>query len=64
MNKDEHRWGTLVGMFIGMRLNEVAQLEVSDIKQIDGVWCIDVTESGENNKCLKDASSNRRVSVH
>ncbi|MDP5217861.1 site-specific integrase [Ruegeria sp. 2205SS24-7] len=64
VRKDEHKWGTLIGMFSGMRLNEVAQLEVKDIKQVDGVWCIDVTEDGDNNKRIKNASSQRRVPVH
>lgn len=64
VRKDEHKWGTLIGMFTGMRLNEVAQLEVSDIKKLDGVWCIEVTEGGDNNKRLKNASSTRRVPVH
>ncbi len=64
VNKDEHKWGTLIGMFTGMRLNEVAQLEVGDIQEVDGVWCIDVTEDGDDNKRLKNASSHRRVPIH
>jgi integrase len=51
-------------MFSGMRLNEVAQLEVQDIEMRDGVWCINVTPDGEDNKRLKNASSKRRVPVH
>lgn len=64
VKKDEHKWGALIGMFTGMRLNEVAQLEVSDIVNIEGVWCIDVTEDGDANKRLKNATSNRRVPIH
>ena len=64
VNKDEHKWGTLIGMFTGMRLNEVAQLEVGDFREVGGVWCIDVTEDGDDNKRLKNASSHRRVPIH
>jgi integrase len=64
VNKYEHKWGTLIGMFTGMRLNEVAQLEVGDIREVNGVWCIDVTEDGDDNKRLKNASSQRRVPIH
>jgi integrase len=64
VRKHEHKWGTLIGMFTGMRLNEVAQLEVDDIKCIDGVWCIEVTGYGDDNKRLKNEASERRVPIH
>lgn len=64
VRKDEHKWGALIGMFTGMRLNEVAQLEVNDIKCIDAVWCIDVTADGDDNKRLKNEASQRRVPIH
>ena len=51
-------------MFTGMRLNEIAQLEVQDIELRDEVWCINVTPDGEGMKRLKNASSRRRVPVH
>jgi integrase len=64
VKKDVHRWPALIGMFTGMRLNEVAQLEVQDIEERDGVWCINVTPDGDNQKRLKNASSRRVVPVH
>ena len=64
VKKDVHKWPALIGMFTGMRLNEVAQLEVQDIECRDGVWCINVTPDGDDNKRLKNASSKRRVPVH
>ena len=57
VRKDVHKWPALIGMFTGMRLNEVAQLEVQDIELRDGVWCISVTPDSEDNKRLKNASS-------
>jgi integrase len=64
VKKDVHRWPALIGTFTGMRLNEVAQLEVQDIEERDGVWCINVTPDGDDQKRLKNASSRRLVPVH
>lgn len=64
VRKDVHKWPALIGMFTGMRLNEVAQLEVQDIELQGDVWCINVTPDGDDNKRLKNASSKRRVPVH
>ena len=64
VKKDAHKWPTLIGLFTGMRLNEIAQLEVQDIELHDEVWCIHVTPDGDNMKRLKNSSSRRRVPVH
>ncbi len=64
VRKDVHKWGTLIGMFSGMRLNEVAQLEVADIKQENDVWYFDVTKVGDERKSLKNLASERRLPVH
>ena len=64
VRKDVHKWPALIGMFTGMRLNEVAQLEVQDIELRGDVWCINVTPDGDDNKRLKNAASKRRVPVH
>lgn len=64
VKKDVHKWPALIGIFTGMRLNEIAQLEVQDIELRDGVWCINVTPDGNDNKRLKNASSKRRVPIH
>lgn len=64
VNKETHKWGALIGMFTGMRLNEVAQLETQDIKCISDIWCIDVTADGDDQKRLKTAAAQRRIPVH
>ncbi len=64
VKKDTHKWPALIAMFTGMRLNEVAQLEVQDIDYVDGVWLIEVTPDGDDHKRLKNSSSKRRVPVH
>jgi integrase len=38
-----HRWfGTLIGLFTGARVSEVAQLKVKDIRKVAGHWCISI----------------------
>lgn len=64
VNKDTHKWGTLIAAYTGMRLNEVAQLHVPDVKQVEGVWLFDVTADNGDKKRLKNISSHRRVPVH
>lgn len=62
---DAAKWCSLIGMFTGMRLNEIAQLETADIKQVDGHWCIDVSDVGEGTtKRLKTSAADRRVPLH
>ena len=42
VKKDDHKWGTLLAMFTGARLREVAQLVPSDIKSEGDIWYIDI----------------------
>lgn len=62
VKKDCHRWGTLVAMLTGCRVNEVAQLHVSDVRQVNGIWCIDFNEDAD--KSVKTAASARVVPIH
>ncbi|MFC2968606.1 tyrosine-type recombinase/integrase [Acidimangrovimonas pyrenivorans] len=64
VRKTVHKWPTLIAMFTGMRLNEVAQLEVRDIELNGDIWCINVTADGTSKKRLKNSASKRRVPVH
>jgi integrase len=64
VKKDDHKWPSLIAMFSGMRLNEVAQLQPDDVRQVDEVWCFDVNTKGDTNKSLKNQSSHRLVPVH
>jgi len=60
-------WIPLLSMFGGFRLNEACQLDVADIRRIDGVDCFVITERSEgdhNDKRLKTASSERLVPLH
>jgi integrase len=60
--KDARFWLPLIALFTGMRLEEIAQLKCRDIKQIDGVWVIDVNISDGNQ--LKSQSSQRLIPIH
>ncbi len=63
-------WLPLIGLFSGARLEEVAQLRTSDIKQERDIWYINFVEStGEEEKQglktgLKNDSSSRKIPVH
>ena len=64
VRKDVHKWGTLIAMLSGMRVNEVAQLDLADIKQDDEVWYFDITKVGDERKSLKNEASQRRLPMH
>jgi integrase len=56
-------WVPLIGLFQGMRLNEICQLKIADIERIDGVLCIRVQEGDEDQR-VKTSASRRVVPVH
>lgn len=61
--KPHQKWGVLIAFYTGARLNEIAQLDTSDIKKADGIWCFHFTDEGEN-KSLKNEASKRVVPIH
>ncbi|WP_157946801.1 tyrosine-type recombinase/integrase [Thalassobius sp. I31.1] len=64
VKKESHKWATLLAMFTGARLNEICQIEIADIQQTDGIWVLNITDEGENNKRLKARASKRQVPLH
>ena len=60
--KPWHYWMPLLALFTGARAEELAQLYTSDIKQIGGVWVIDINEIGD--KRVKTKAGRRRVPLH
>lgn len=54
-------WCPILGLFTGARVNEIAQLHLSDFQQHDGVWCININDDGD--KTLKNEAS-RRLTHH
>ncbi|WP_082464019.1 DUF6538 domain-containing protein [Sphingomonas sp. Leaf17] len=60
-------WVPLIALFSGLRLNEICQLEVSDIREIDGIPCLRVasglSQTGDE-KRVKTNASERIVPIH
>jgi integrase len=60
-------WVPLIGLFSGMRLNEICQLDVADVCLIDGTACFVITadgQSGTTDKRLKTENAERLMPVH
>jgi len=64
VKKNDNKWGALLGLFTGARLNEIAQLQASDIGQEDGIWFISISDEGDDKKKLKADASKRKVPIH
>lgn len=58
-----HYWLPLLGLCTGARINELAQLHLSDIGQDDGVWYLDINRKTPD-KSLKNEWSSRKVPLH
>jgi integrase len=61
--KAYQKWGPLIGLYTGARLNEIAQIHLTDIKQSEGIWYFDLNDESEDKK-LKTDASRRLVPVH
>ncbi len=60
-----HRfWIPLLGLWTGMRLNEICQLFTDDIKQIEGIYVIQVQADKDGLKKLKTTQSKRTIPIH
>lgn len=71
MLRDDKFWVPLVGLYTGMRLGEIIQLGVEDVKQTDGHWYIDInrgendeTDEDGDSKSLKNWASVRKIPLH
>ncbi|WP_374250682.1 site-specific integrase [Xanthobacter sp.] len=62
--RDGQFWIPLIGLFTGMRLGEIVQLEVSDIGQQGEIPFIHVWQGAAGQKTLKTASSKRQIPIH
>ena len=61
-NQMPYYWVFLLGIFSGMRTNEMCQLRLSDLKRVDKIWFMFVEDSEETR--VKTESSIRKVPVH
>ena len=62
--RDGKWWIPLVGLYSGMRLGEIVQLLVTDIKWHDDIAYFDVARGEGEEKQIKTASSVRKVPIH
>ena len=62
--KDSSRyWVPLIGLYTGMRLQEILQLYVEDVYQASGVWVLDINTNHDDQK-LKTDQSKRVIPIH
>jgi len=61
-------WVPLIGLYTGMRLEEICQLHCVDISQENDVWYFNITTSVADNsteiKLLKNKNAQRQVPIH
>jgi integrase len=64
-NKDrpERYWVSMISLYSGSRLNEICQMNLSDIEDQDGIWVMKITNDSED-KNVKTQSGNRIVPLH
>jgi integrase len=60
--KDERYWLPLIALLSGMRQEEIAQLQVEDIKEAEGIAFFDVNDRPP--RMLKNANAARQVPLH
>lgn len=60
--RDALYWLPLIAAYTGARREEIAGLEVKDLRQEDGIWLFDIRENAKRG--LKNATSRRTVPVH
>jgi integrase len=53
-----------IGLYSGMRLDEIGQLRKENIVEIDGVMCFELVEDIKAGKTLKTKSSKRIIPIH
>lgn len=63
LTKDHFYWVPWIALYSGMRLREIVQLEIKDIRQEGEVTYMDVNEEGQG-KSLKNYASRRHVPIH
>ncbi len=60
--RESRHWIPLIAAYSGLRLEEIAQMEASDIVQVNGIFCFDIND--HNGKHLKNATADRQVPIH
>ena len=64
VRKESHKWGMVLGMFTGARLNEICQLELDDLKREGELFYLHITDEGDEKKRVKTKAGRRKVPLH
>jgi len=59
----DFKWVTRLMLYGGLRPSEACQLRPSNIKLIDGIHCINIDDSGDNQR-LKNLNAKRTTPIH
>jgi integrase len=57
-------WLPLLGLFAGCRIGEVSQLHLTDVREIDGVWTLDINDFTKDKRVKTKETSIRRIPLH
>jgi integrase len=63
---DAGRWLLPLGLYTAARIGELAQIELADIQQVDGVWCIEVHDrksEGHQKRTVKTKAGKRLIPI-
>lgn len=63
MTTTHARWGSLIGVYSGARVSEVAQLFLRDFEVVEGTKCVRITNESDG-QSVKNESSKRLVPLH
>jgi len=56
--RQDAKWFVPIAVYSGMRLNEISEITLESVKQVDGIWCFDLTFSD-----VKNMGSRRLVPI-
>jgi integrase len=57
-------WLPLLGAFAGCRIGEVSQLHLNDVREVSGVWVLDINDSTKDKRVKTQDTSIRRIPLH
>lgn len=63
VEKEWQYWLPILGLATGARIEELSTLRGTDVRNVDGIWIVDISDI-EDGKKLKTINSKRRVPVH
>ncbi|NIA70336.1 site-specific integrase [Pelagibius litoralis] len=61
--KDSFYWVPLLIAFTGGRLEEICQLTTSDVLEVEGIWCIRISDENEDQE-VKTEAAQRIIPLH